>query len=184
MARAAHHPWIVSFMNTVSLSVSRPSNGMGSARCITPSTWLSSPCSRNRSGAVSVQPLEISVSVNVWMKRPCADGPECATRSASKKPGAGLSQSAKVRIDTAAFTAADGGARLRRLAPFRNGSSRRSIVAALIASTPNLIGGSRLAWPWRSIASTRTGSITRRRLLQIRSDASHKTSRAASTASL
>ena len=53
--------------------------------------------------------------------------------------------------------------------------SRRSIVAALIASTPIRTSGANCRWPCRSIASTSTGSNGRSRLPQTRSGASHST---------
>ncbi|MGY3387890.1 hypothetical protein ACVWW6_000481 [Bradyrhizobium sp. USDA 3311] len=87
-------------MNTVSLSVSRPSSAKGNCLRNSVSTVLNSVCSRTIRGAHSVQPVAMSVSTRVWMKLPRADGPLCATRSASTNPGAGSLQSADVRIGT------------------------------------------------------------------------------------
>src|SRR3954452_4031349 len=52
-------------MNTLSLSVSSPSSGKGSSLRNSPSTSVSSRCSRTSSGAHSVQPVAISVSTKV-----------------------------------------------------------------------------------------------------------------------
>jgi hypothetical protein len=67
-------------------------------------------------------------------KAALAVGPLCATRFASTNPGAGLSQSSKVRTATLRLIAAEGGA-CRRLRPplaFRASRNARLIVAALI----------------------------------------------------
>ncbi len=127
------------------------------------------------SGAHSVQPVAMSVSTSVCTKLPRAVGPLCATRSASKKPGAGSCQSEKVRTGTLRRTAAEGGVRRRGFPPasVRTSRSRRSIVAALIASTPIRTSGASRKWPCRSMASTSAGSSGRSRLPQTRSDASH-----------
>ena len=58
------------------------------------------PASRTSSGTHSVQPLAISVSTSVQTKLPAIDDPQCATRSASTKPGAGSCQSPNVRTGT------------------------------------------------------------------------------------
>ena len=97
-------------MNTLSLSVSNPSSANGIRRRISLSTSVSSFCSRTSSGAHSVQPVAMSVSVSVCTKLPFAVGPLCATRSASTNPGGGLSQPSKVRTATLRRIAAEGGA--------------------------------------------------------------------------
>src|SRR5947209_11466253 len=56
-------------MNTLSLSVSNPSSGKGSSLRISPSTSVSSRCSRTSNGAHSVQPVAMSVSTKVWTWR-------------------------------------------------------------------------------------------------------------------
>jgi hypothetical protein len=69
---------------------------------------------RTSSGAHSVQPVAISVKTRVCVKAPFAGGPECATRSASTKPGAGLFQSENVRMGTLRLIAVEP---LRRRCP-------------------------------------------------------------------
>ncbi len=81
--RPSHQSLIVSFMKTLTLSVSRPSNGNGSAGRSAVITSPSRRCSRNSRGAHSVQPVETSGRVSVCTKLPLADGPLWATRSAS-----------------------------------------------------------------------------------------------------
>ncbi len=134
------------FMNTLSLSVSNPSKGNGSRLRTSPSTSVSSVCSRTSSGAHSVYPVAMSVSVSVCTKLPSAVGPLCATRSDSMNPGSGSFQSANVRTGTLRRTPAEGGARRRVLPPACPLTSRsaRSMVAALIASKlPRTSGASR-----------------------------------------
>ena len=100
-------------------------------------------CSRYRSGAHSVHPVAMSVTVSVCTKLPFATGPQCATRSASTKPGGGSSQSENVRTGMLLRTD-DGAAARRRLLPFacsRTWRSDRSIVDALMASTAARICG-------------------------------------------
>jgi hypothetical protein len=103
-------------------------------------------------------------------------GPECATRSASTKPGGGSRQSEKVRtgidrriVDT------DPGRRRRLLQRSRCGCRARSIVAALIFSSAERTSGAGAKCPWRTIASINVGMIAFSRLPQTRSDASHST---------
>jgi hypothetical protein len=125
-------------MNTLSLSVSNPSNGNGSRLRTSPSTSVRSVCSRTSSGAHSVHPVAMSVSVSVCTKLPSAVGPLCATKSASMNPGAGWFQSANARTGTLRRTPAEGAARRRDPPPAcsLNSRSTRSMVAALIASKP------------------------------------------------
>jgi hypothetical protein len=52
-------------MNTLSLSVSNPSKTNGSSLRISLSTSVSSVCSRTSTGAHSVHPVAMSVSVSV-----------------------------------------------------------------------------------------------------------------------
>src|SRR5665811_1383943 len=89
-------------MNTLSLSVSKPSRGKGSRLRTSVSTSVSSLCSRTSNGAHSVQPVAMSVNVNVCTKLPLAVGPLCATRSASTNPGAGSPQSCLLYTSDAA----------------------------------------------------------------------------------
>jgi hypothetical protein len=93
------------------------------------------------------------------------------------KPGAGSPQSEKVRTGTLRRNAAEGGVRRRGAPPaaVRTSRSSRSIVAAVIASTPARTSAANCRWPCRSIASTNTGSNGRNRLPQTRSEASHST---------
>src|SRR5438105_167553 len=87
-------------MNTLSLSVSNPRRAKGSSLRISLSTSVNSRCSRTSSGAHSVHPVAMSVNTRVCTKLPFATGPLCATRSASTKPGGGLSQPSNVRTGT------------------------------------------------------------------------------------
>ena len=48
-------------------------------------------------GTASVQPVQTSVATRLWMKDPPMLSPQWATKSISRKPGGGQSQSAKVR---------------------------------------------------------------------------------------
>src|SRR6516162_9873051 len=82
---------------------------------VTPS--VSTFCSLTSKGAHSVQPVATSVRTNVCTKLPLADGPLCATRSASTKPGDGLCQSEKVRTGTRRRTANDGVVRVNVRCP-------------------------------------------------------------------
>ncbi|SDF32310.1 hypothetical protein SAMN05216337_105139 [Bradyrhizobium brasilense] len=134
-------------MNTVSLSISRPSSAKGNCLRNSVSTVLNSVCSRTIRGAHSVQPVAMSVSTRVWMKLPRADGPLCATRSASTNPGAGSFQSADVLIGT--LRRNECAACRRRLRPnsSRTCTNARSIVAALIAKSLSRISGARSRWP-------------------------------------
>src|SRR4051794_4070241 len=52
-----------------------------------------------------VHPVAMSVNTSICTKLPLAEGPLCATRSASTKPGVGSCQSAKVRTGTLRRTA-------------------------------------------------------------------------------
>src|SRR4051794_17987117 len=63
-----------------------------------------------------VHPVAMSVNTSVCTKLPLAEGPLCATKSASTKPGGGSCQSAKVRTGTLRRTAKDGAVR-RRVPP-------------------------------------------------------------------
>ncbi len=172
-------------MNTLSLSVSNPRSENGSSLRTSSRTSVNSRCSRTSKGAHSVQPVAMSVKVNVCTKRPLAVGPPCATRSASTNPGAGSSQPSNVRTGTLLRTTAEEGARrpvLFPACPFTF-CKARSIVAALIASRPVRTWGASCTWPCRCIASTRVGISGRSRLPQIRSDASQTTIRVSRTAS-
>src|SRR3954454_18563358 len=103
-------------MNTLSLSVSNPSRSKGSSWRSSVKTALSRPCSRTSNGPHSVHPVAMSVKTSVCTKLLLAEGPLCATRSASTKPGGGSCQSAKVRTGTLRRTAEDGAVR-RRVPP-------------------------------------------------------------------
>src|SRR3954463_11773503 len=103
-------------MNTLSLSVSNPSRSKGSSLRSSVKTSLSRPCSRTSNGPHSVHPVAMPVKTSVCTKLPLAEGPLCATRSASTKPGGGSCQSAKVRTGTLRRTAEDGAVR-RRVPP-------------------------------------------------------------------
>ena len=99
------------------------------------------------------------------------------------EPGGGSSQSENVRTGILLRTD-DGAAARRRLLPIassRTWRSDRSIVDALMASTAARICGPSLMCPCRSIASTNVGISAFRRLPQIRSDASHRTTIASQT---
>src|SRR3954453_7306478 len=76
-------------MNTLSLSVSNPSRSKGSSLRSSVKTALSRPCSRTSNGPHSVHPVAMSVNTSVCTKLPLAEGPLCATKSASTKPGGG-----------------------------------------------------------------------------------------------
>ena len=172
-------------MNTLSLSVSNPSksNGMSLRRPVR--TAFTSVRSRNSNGAHSVHPVAISVRTRVWAKLPRAEGPLCDTRSASTNPGAGSCQSECVRTGMLCRTD-DGEIRgRRRRAPDCSRMLRRdrSIVAALMASKPARTSSARARWPCLSMEPTSVGSNGFRRLPQMRSDASHNTTRASRTAS-
>src|SRR3954468_15370543 len=106
-------------MNTLSLSVSNPSRSKGSSLRSSVKTALSRPCSRTSNGPHSVHPVAMSVKTSVCTKLPLAEGPLCATRSASTKPGGGSCQSAKVRTGTLRRTAEDGAVRRRVPPPAR-----------------------------------------------------------------
>src|SRR4051794_39108469 len=103
-------------MNTLSLSVSNPSRSKGSSLRSSVKTALSRPCCRTSNGPHSVHPVAMPVKTSVCTKLPLAEGPLCATRSASTKPGGGSCQSAKVRTGTLRRTAEDGAVR-RRVPP-------------------------------------------------------------------
>ena len=170
-------------MKTLSLSVSNPSNANGSSLRISVNATVSTVCSRTSSGAHSVQPVAISVKTKVCVKAPFANGPECATRSASTKPGAGLFQSENVRTGTLRLITVEP---LRRRCPVALALTPlriRSIVAALMAKSCCRFWSSSPPCPWRSIASISSGSKGCSRLPQIRSDASQANTRAARTAS-
>lgn len=171
-------------MNTVSLSVSRPSSTKGKCLRNSVSTVLNSVCSRTIRGAHSVKPVAMSVSTRVWMKLPRADGPLCATRSASTTPGAGSFQSADVRIGT--LRRRECAACRWRWRPncSRIRANARSIVAALIAKSLSWISGESLSWLCRSISSTNAGSDAFSRFPQIRSDASQSSTSPLCSASL
>src|SRR3546814_6187591 len=85
ISAAAHQSRTVSFINALSLSVSKPSMVIGRCRRNSSSTLVSRLCSRNSKGAHSVHPVAMSVRTNVWAKLPLATGPLCDTRSASKR---------------------------------------------------------------------------------------------------
>jgi hypothetical protein len=159
---------IVSFMNTLSLSVSNPRGKNGIRWRISLNTWASSLCSCTSNGAHSVQPVAMSVSVNVCTKLPFDVCPLRATRSASTNPGGGLSQPSKVRTATLRRIAAAGGARRRLL--LDSGSlawrSARSIAfqstisaartAAVRAVDPTLTGLPRSQQTHRVLAAQAT----------------------------
>src|SRR6202166_90755 len=133
-------------MKTLSLSVSNPSNANGSSLRSSVNATVSTVCSRTSSGAHSVQPVAISVKTRVCVKAPFANGPECATRSASTKPGAGLFQSENVRTGTLRLIAVEP---LRRRCPVVLALTPvriRSIVAALLAKSCCRFWPSSLLW--------------------------------------
>src|SRR5215218_3987655 len=105
-------------MNTLSLSVSNPSRSKGSSLRSSVKPSLSRPCFRTSNGPHSVHPVAMSVKTSVCTKLPLAEGPLCATRSASTKPGGGSCQSAKVRTGTLRRTAEDGAVRRRGRASY------------------------------------------------------------------
>ncbi|MHC2899828.1 hypothetical protein ACVIU4_011044, partial [Bradyrhizobium barranii subsp. barranii] len=125
---------------------SKPRSAKGNCLRNSVSTVLSSVCSRTISGAHSVQPVTTSVRTRVCTKLPRADGPLCATRSASTKPGAGSFQSAEVRIGILRRRACAAGRRRWRPSPSRIRPNARSIVAALIESSLPRISGARSRW--------------------------------------
>ena len=156
-------------MQTVSLSVSKPSSAMALV-CAVLSALLSAAFARERScGAHSVQPVAISVSTKVWIKLPRGEGPLWATMSSSTNPGGGSPQSADVRIGILLRKACAVGRRRWRLEASRIRASARSIVAALIASNLARISAASSRWPCRSIASISTGINAFSRLPQTRS---------------
>ena len=61
-------------MNTLSLSVSNPRKENGNSLRSSLSTSVSSVCSRTRTGAHSVHPVAMSVSVSICTKLPFAVG--------------------------------------------------------------------------------------------------------------
>src|SRR4051812_1639027 len=89
-------------MNTLSLSVSNPSRSKGSSLRSSVKTALSRPCSRTSNGPHSVHPVAMSVNTSVCTKLPLAEGPLCATKSASTNPGGGSCQSEGAHRNAAA----------------------------------------------------------------------------------
>src|SRR3954447_17271490 len=85
------------------------------------------PFSRTSNGPHSVHPVAMSVKTSVCTKLPLAEGPLCATRSASTKPGGGSCQSAKVRTGTLRRTAEDGAVRRRVPPPVRRVAFRDTV---------------------------------------------------------
>ena len=107
-------PINTSLRNSLPLSVSIPRNGNGRAPRSRSTASTTTPASRTSSGTHSVQPLAISVSTSVQTKLPAIDDPQCATRSASTKPGAGSCQSPNVRTATLPRTGSPPARRRRR----------------------------------------------------------------------
>ena len=91
------------------------------------------------------------------MKLPLVEGPLCATRSASTKPGAGSFQSADVRTGMLRRSALAAGRRRARPLRSRIGCNARSMVAALIDNSFERISGASWMWPCRSIESSKIG---------------------------
>ena len=166
--------------------MSKPNNSKGSSLRISPSTSLSRVCSRYRSGAHSVHPVAMSVTVSVCTKLPFATGPQCATRSASTNPGGGSSQSENVRTGML-------------LADRRWRSRPTALPAACLfadlAKRPvdrrrahgeycgaDLRAESQVPVPFHRLDQY-VGISAFRRLPQMRSDASHSTTIASRTAS-
>ena len=89
MPCSSQKPISTSLRNSLPLSVSIPRSGNGRAPRSRSTASTTTPASRTSSGARSVQPLAMSVSTSVQTKPPAIDDPQCATRSASTKPGAG-----------------------------------------------------------------------------------------------
>lgn len=153
-------------MNTVSLSVSRPTSAKGNCLRNSVNTVLNSVCSRTIRGAHSVQPVAMSVSTRVWMKLPRADGPLCATRSASTNPGAGsfhLPTSLLEYCDATSASRAVGACDLILLgpAPMRGRSSQRSLPKVCRGSRGQGRGGRAVPSPQSAQASTPSAASRR-----------------------
>ena len=177
MPCSLQNPINTSLRNSLPLSVSILRNENGSASRSRSTASTTAPASRTSSGTHSVQALAISVSTSVHTKLPAIDDPQCATRSASTKPGAGSCQSPNVRTGTLPRTRSPPERRRRRgpAVTALAGARRRSIVAALTSISCSRTRGSRVRWPCRSSAGTRVGSNAFRRFPHTRSEASHST---------
>ena len=117
----------------------------------------------------------MSVSTIVCAKVPDTVVPPCATKSTSAQPGAGLPQSLNVRTGTLRRTAEPNPAGRRRPPPAtaRTSASKRSMLAALTASSLARVASSSTTRPCRSKAGSNTGSIGRSRFEHTRSATSH-----------
>lgn len=72
IAARSQYVFKVSFMKTLSLSVSKPKSAKGSCLRSSVSTALNRFCFPTRSGAPSVHPVTTSVRTSVWTKLPRA----------------------------------------------------------------------------------------------------------------
>ncbi len=91
-----------SLMNELSLSVLIPTVGKGNRFRSSSIVSTTSDCSRISIGTHSVQPEPTSVAAKLWMNAPERLPPQCATKSASRLPGATSSHSEKVLTAIAA----------------------------------------------------------------------------------
>lgn len=147
----------VSLIKAPSLSASMPSTGMGICSPIRLSPSTTRDCSRAMRATASVHPELTSVATRLCRYSPAIDPPPCTTKSISRCPGSGSTQSANVLIGISRPTRFRATFLLRLPAHFRTGFSKRSIVAALAALRRRHTSSSRCRCPCFSIAVTRVG---------------------------
>jgi hypothetical protein len=148
----------VSFMNTLSLSVSKPSNANGIRWRIVLQDLSQKLFAPEPAPARTPSILSRCPSVSGFARSCLSPTTRRAPRDPPRRnPGGGSFQSAKVRTGTLRRIAAEGGALRRFRAPAPSLTSRRtrSIVAALIAIRLTRNAGPSLRWPFHRIDQDR-----------------------------
>ena len=84
-------------MNSVPLSLSKPSSGTGSLLCTLRIAAPTRSCVLPHTTSISTHPVATSTAVTVHRWNPSVVAPQCATVSTSTKPGRASSQSLIVR---------------------------------------------------------------------------------------
>ncbi len=156
-------------MNSLPLSESIPSSGKGSRWRIQWIACETAACERCNRAVTSVQPVQISVQVNVFRYCPSVVLPQWATKSISMNPGRSSSHAVKVRTGIRLLSRLPGLVVLKPCDDLtRNGRRQRSILAGLIFKRSFLVF-SEISISWqRSSTLIASGRMGCRRFEQIR----------------
>ncbi len=148
-------------MNSEPLSESMPRIGKGITAAISSRAAMTPLRALLGTLRFSVQPVAMSVTVNVQACSPAGLPPSWLTRSISTKPGTASSQSAHVRTGIWLLSRVPGLVHERPLTAYflRSGANRRSTVAADMPTSSAAVSSSMSNSPNRRSTATNSPSI-------------------------